>query len=274
MRHKALQQPSVPISRSPTPPLLDPGARLSDGKIRFTEADSDFYLKYLRWRVKHEPTVKRTVLSSELHAKAPHHTVGSWASFYRRHRQEVDIIFNPSLTPSSGEDTVDENSDGDWHSTHQSSRFSRSCNVVYDSGSAREEEFPDTDDDVAKIGVHRAPITPECLRVVARLIVKTEDWGNLSENNQVHLLHEKYPQRTIASWRHCLERKTTEIRQYIRIYESLLRQRAQEKYVDETGSPEIQEIPPPTGSFSKRAHASDASKVPSAKRRAPDTVGQ
>ncbi|TRM66400.1 hypothetical protein BD626DRAFT_487678 [Schizophyllum amplum] len=86
--HADLKTPEPP-SRSPTPPTLIVAAGRGN---KFTPQDRDFFLKFISWRLKENPTLTRGELCDALAQKAPHHSSQSWASYWSNHHDLPDKI--------------------------------------------------------------------------------------------------------------------------------------------------------------------------------------
>ncbi|KAL1679888.1 hypothetical protein EV122DRAFT_263163 [Schizophyllum commune] len=107
--HADLKTPEPP-SRSPTPPTLVVSAGRGN---KFTPQDRDFFLKFISWRLKENPTLSRGELCDALAAKAPHHSSQSWASYWSNHHDLPDKILAAAKEGLSSDEDEDEDASGE-----------------------------------------------------------------------------------------------------------------------------------------------------------------
>ncbi|KAL1748575.1 hypothetical protein HDZ31DRAFT_60308 [Schizophyllum fasciatum] len=114
--HADLKTPEPP-SRSPTPPTLIVAAGRGN---KFTPQDRDFFLKFISWRLKENPTLTRGELCDALAVKAPHHSSQSWASYWSNHHDLPDKILAAAKGGLTSEEDEDASGEDDGGATETS----------------------------------------------------------------------------------------------------------------------------------------------------------
>jgi len=79
-----------PPSRSPTPPAV---VQVGTNGNKYTKEDREYFLNFVVWRLKQNPSLTKKQLCELLHQKAPHHSATSWASHWHQRHDIADKIF-------------------------------------------------------------------------------------------------------------------------------------------------------------------------------------
>ncbi|KAF9566169.1 hypothetical protein CPC08DRAFT_733776 [Agrocybe pediades] len=196
-----------PPSRSPSPPTNVIPHRRGN---KYTQEDREFFVKFVGWRLKQDPTLTRLELCNLLAEKAPHHTAQSWASHWSNNHDVPDKI----LAAARGdENRLDKSSPDEGTQARAKQR------PTYKDPSSTEEseddnsnddassESHDSDDDTPirhysekDMGPKGAPFTKADLHVTAKYISKFPGWDEASSTERWDQYHAKYPQRSAKAW--------------------------------------------------------------------------
>ncbi|KAL4070813.1 hypothetical protein J3A83DRAFT_4245584 [Scleroderma citrinum] len=183
-----------PPSRSPSPPTE---ILLGTHGNRYTPEDRDYFIKFLTWRLKHDPSLTKKQLCDQLAEKAPHHSATSWASHWHSRHDVADKIL------ATYRRTADEESDdlaSDLGSTD--SRKSRSqYRDSSDSETWSDFDFDAaTEDDEAEMGEPGTGFTRGDWCVLARFIART-DWHEMTPKERFDMFVETYDtDRSAKAW--------------------------------------------------------------------------
>jgi hypothetical protein len=147
-----------PPSRSPTPPtkIVPHNGRGN----KFTPEDKDFFLKFVSWRLKEDPSLTRNDLCELLAEKvrlssrmfrsspttvtqAPHHSIQSWYSYWSNNHDLPDKI----LAAAHGEDIDEDDDDDDDESSEEEKIVVRKRPKYKDLSSSEEDGEGDENDD-------------------------------------------------------------------------------------------------------------------------------
>ncbi|KAG6832279.1 hypothetical protein H0H92_003512 [Tricholoma furcatifolium] len=196
-----------PPSRSPTPPtVVIPQGRGN----KYTPEDREFFLKFIAWRLKGDPSLSRLELCALLAEKAPHHTAPSWQSYWSNKHDVPDKI----LAAAKGEEsTHDDESD-----TDEETRRVRRRPKYKDPSSDEEDEDEDEDEEESNaqsepdedepvevlserdMGQKGEPFTDADLYITAKYTLTCPDFNNASARERWGPYSERYPQRSAKSW--------------------------------------------------------------------------
>ncbi|KAG6911548.1 hypothetical protein DXG01_011850 [Tephrocybe rancida] len=201
-----LQIPDPP-SRSPSPPtVVIPAARGN----RYTPEDREFFLKFIAWRLKGDPTLTRNDLCALLAERAPHHTAQSWASHWSNKHDLPDKI----LAAAKGDESESEESEPE----PEAKRAARRRPKYKDSSSEEEEEDEedndaqsepesDGDDDEpikvfseSDMGPKGGSFTDADLYVTAKYTLTLPKFDEASGKERWQPYSERFPQRSAKSW--------------------------------------------------------------------------
>lgn len=82
-----------PPSRSPSPPAIVPNP--SNRPARYTQADDDYLIKFVGWRLKGDPNLTRQEICDKLARKMPNHSANAWLSRWRKFNDGLpDAIYD------------------------------------------------------------------------------------------------------------------------------------------------------------------------------------
>ncbi|KAG5715650.1 hypothetical protein E4T56_gene488 [Termitomyces sp. T112] len=196
-----------PPSRSPSPPTVVIPHRGRGNK--YTPEDRDFFLKFISWRLKGDPSLTRNDLCAMLAEKAPHHTAQSWASYWSNKHDVPDKI----LAAAKGDDYGFEESESEEENIPVRRR------PKYKDLSS-EEEDDDNDDDngqskpgneddddepikvypESEMGQGGEPFTDADLYITAKYTLTCPNFDNVSGKERWEPYSERYPQRSAKSW--------------------------------------------------------------------------
>ncbi|KAF8203835.1 hypothetical protein BJ912DRAFT_941171 [Pholiota molesta] len=119
-------------SRSPTPPT------------RYTPEDREYFIKFVGWRLKQNPSLTRNELCDLIAQKAPHHTAQSWASHWSNNHDVPDKI----LAAARGEEVPGvDGSSSEEESAPMARRPKYKDVTTSEEESGSEDEGDDDDDD-------------------------------------------------------------------------------------------------------------------------------
>ncbi|KAJ7783624.1 hypothetical protein DFH07DRAFT_788477 [Mycena maculata] len=195
-----------PPSRSPSPPTeVIPHNR---GGNKFTPDDRAYFIKFILWRLKGDPTLLRHELIDLLAARVPHHNANSWASYWSNHHDLPDKIL-ASIR-------VEDNEDGgeDDEEPQQKKKPAVQPKPKYTDPSSEselteeeEQESDDDNDDVeipeadeSQMGQRGGPFTKGDLGVVSRHVASFPNWRDTSFNDKWTDFAHRFPQRAAKSW--------------------------------------------------------------------------
>ncbi|KAG5653342.1 hypothetical protein H0H81_000964 [Sphagnurus paluster] len=232
-----------PPSRSPTPPTIVIPHRGRGNK--YTPQDRDFFLKFISWRLKGDPTLTRNDLcallaekvanflvihlhQSLIYIKAPHHTSQSWASYWSNRHDVPDKI----LAAAKG-DEYESNKSSD---SEEEEKITRRRPKYRDSSSEEEDEEKDgeekdeksdaegesdADDDEdeegikvwseSEMGAKGGPFTDADLYVTSKYVAFFPDWEDASGKTRWQPYSDRFPQRSAKSWAEYYRRNEKQI---------------------------------------------------------------
>ncbi|KAH9486601.1 hypothetical protein JR316_0000666 [Psilocybe cubensis] len=203
-----------PPSRSPSPPTNVVPLRGRGHK--YTKEDREFFIKFVGWSLKKDPSLTRLEICERLAEKASHHSAQSWASHWSNNHDVPDKI----LAAARGEE---------YKSSYSSSNEEHDMKVTakrrpkYKDISTSEEESNEGSDvadqhdesednsdgeDLTpllqysdkEMGQRGEPFNDADLYVTAKYIAAFTDWEAASSKERWDPYHEKYPQRSAKSW--------------------------------------------------------------------------
>lgn len=202
-----------PPSRSPSPPTkVIPQGRGN----KYTEEDRQFFLKFISWRLKQDPSLTRNDLCNMLAEKAPHHTAQSWASHWSNRHDVPDKI----LAAARGESVLsdDDDDDDEPELTRPTKRRPRYKEISTDEDEDNDEEEEEDaksegeDDDAeddgkainhyleSEMGQKGDPFTDADLYMVAKHAAKFSRWLDMPSKDRWEPFTEKFTQRSTKSW--------------------------------------------------------------------------
>lgn len=181
-----------PPSRSPTPPTK---IHVGTHGNRYTLEDRDYFIKFITWTLKQDPSLTKRQLCDLLAAKVPHHSSTSWASHWHSRHDLADKIL---ATYRRRADTGEEDANSEPESAvHTSERRSLS---VADSWPDWSDHDADTEDDEADMGEPGTPFTRGDWCMLARFIART-DWHDMTSKERFDTFSESYDtERSAKSW--------------------------------------------------------------------------
>ncbi|KAF7339594.1 hypothetical protein MSAN_02173900 [Mycena sanguinolenta] len=206
-----------PPSRSPSPPTeVIPHNR---GGHKFTPYDREYFIKFIQWRLKSDPTLVRSELCELLAEKAPHHTAQSWAAYWQNHHDLPDKIV---ASAREGEHPDSEDEEPKPKKRKKAARpkykeVSSESELTEDSEQEEQEEQEDepkepedeNDDDIeippfdeSAMGLKGGPFTKADLGVIARHVASftAAEFEEASMQDKWGEIARRYPQRALKSW--------------------------------------------------------------------------
>ncbi|KAF9229127.1 hypothetical protein BS17DRAFT_689378 [Gyrodon lividus] len=205
-----------PPSRSPTPPTLVQSG--SNGN-RYTKEDRDYFINFLMWRLKQNPSLTKKELCEQLHDKAgnhflnsyhaPHHSTTSWASHWHQRHDIADKIlatyrgdYASEEEEGEGEGEEEDNSDGEEDNAE--------CEVVPTTKWPRDRRAQckldfadpnaDTEEDEADMGEPGSVFTRGDWCILARFVAKNY-WDEMTSKERWDTFTDTYDTgRSGKSW--------------------------------------------------------------------------
>ncbi|KAG9314239.1 hypothetical protein JVU11DRAFT_5026 [Chiua virens] len=207
-----------PPSRSPTPPAI---VRIGTHGNKYTKEDREYFIKFLTWRLKQDPSLTKKELCEKLHEKAPHHSVNSWASHWHQRHDIADKIFatyresseagtNDDDDQQNEEEEVEVEEEMKQNDDDEAESEPMSANETSRSkkGMPRSERgFPDfgdpgvdTEEDEADMGEPRSSFTRGDWCTLARFIARNH-WNEMTQKERWQMFCETYEtKRNAKSW--------------------------------------------------------------------------
>ncbi|KAF8913008.1 hypothetical protein CPB84DRAFT_1841435 [Gymnopilus junonius] len=199
-----------PPSRSPSPPTNIIPHRGRGNK--YTKEDRDFFIRFIGWRLKQDPSLTRLDLCNLLAEKAPHHTAQSWASHWSNNHDVPDKI----LAAARGEE-YDSSSESSSTKQEASSRprpkYKDPTTTEESDGSesddekdGRDESVDEEDDKPIRIysekemGQKGDPFTDADLYITAKHIAAFPSWHTATQKGRWESYSQKFPQRSAKAW--------------------------------------------------------------------------
>ncbi|KAJ7076561.1 hypothetical protein B0H15DRAFT_863710 [Mycena belliarum] len=199
-----------PPSRSPSPPTqVIPHNR---GGNKFTPDDRAYFIKFISWRMKGDPTLLRHELCELLAEKAPHHTAQSWASYWSNHHDLPDKIVASMRdgNPGISEDEAPKPKKKTPVARKPNYRDPSSDSELTGTSEDDEEDEPEDEDDSVDIvippadesqmGPRGGPFTKSDLGVVAKHVASFSNFRETSLQDKWADFTRRFPQRTSKSW--------------------------------------------------------------------------
>ncbi|KAJ3560468.1 hypothetical protein NP233_g10820 [Leucocoprinus birnbaumii] len=204
-----------PPSRSPSPPTkVIPQGRGN----KYTEEDRQFFLKFISWRLKQDPSLSRNDLCNMLAEKAPHHTAQSWGSHWSNRHDVPDKI----LAAARGESVISDEDDDDDDDEPEKIRPTKRKPVYKEVSSDEEENEEDEEDEgqsgkaeeddaeddgkpikhysESEMGQKGEPFTDADLYMAAKHAAKFNNWVQMASKDRWEPFAEKFTQRSAKSW--------------------------------------------------------------------------
>ncbi|KAK7694786.1 hypothetical protein QCA50_001974 [Cerrena zonata] len=211
-----IEIPSTP-SRSPTPPTLV--ERCGRSKVKYTEEDLTYFVKYIQWKLKDEPGIFTNEICRQLSENAPHHSLCSWSSFYRRNEHTINRIkarnrrqYTSTRLDNVNDDDLEDGSSSDCSDGNFASDTDSEIIAIAEEGSLEDDEFV--------LGGSGDPIGSPEMRTMARYIERQAEWDGTSSTKRIcwTRFYEQYTQRTTSSWKQMYKRHRLAIDSLARKY--------------------------------------------------------
>ncbi|THV05990.1 hypothetical protein K435DRAFT_773496 [Dendrothele bispora CBS 962.96] len=194
-----------PPSRSPSPPTkIVPHVRGN----RFTEEDREFFIKFVSWRLKVDPSLGRNELCDQLEEKAPHHTSASWQSYWSNHHDLPDKIL-ANAHAQDWEEGEEEEEEEEGSETHYGRRVPRYKEISSDEEEEDNDHSSDDENeditiplsfDESAMGPSGTSFTNADFAIVAKHISTFPDIYAVSFKDKWETFHKRHPQRSAKSW--------------------------------------------------------------------------
>ncbi|KAF8560227.1 hypothetical protein OG21DRAFT_1401960 [Imleria badia] len=196
-----------PPSRSPTPPAV---VQVGNNGNRYTKEDREYFLKFLVWRLKQDPSLTKKDLCELLREKAPHHSASSWASHWHQRHDIADKILATyhDNSEADAEDQEDQQNEEEEVEVEEEIKTededAESRGVIRSEGTFSDFGDPDvdTEEDEADMGEPGSSFTRGDWRLLAKFIAKNH-WDEMSPRERWQSFTEAvrdYPQRPGKSW--------------------------------------------------------------------------
>ncbi|KAL0951400.1 hypothetical protein HGRIS_008096 [Hohenbuehelia grisea] len=210
----------TPPSRSPTPPtIVIPGPRGN----KYTPEDRDYFIKFIGWRLKCDPSLTKQDLCELLAEKVPHHTAGSWNSHWGARHELADRILSAADQDSAdGEGEDDDEDDApvrpaakrsprkrpNYVESSEGENSSSSTDADASGSEEEEDEYRKTKSRPARgggggggKGTSGVPFTDEDFEnMAAHVATMLPEWDSLSRSERWKSFTRKYPKRSEAAW--------------------------------------------------------------------------
>ncbi|KAH9950436.1 hypothetical protein B0H21DRAFT_723370 [Amylocystis lapponica] len=184
-----------PPSREPTPPTRVEFAARGN---KYTEDDQAFFIKFIQWKLKEDPTLAKEPLCTLLSQKVPSHSAPSWSTYWTRHSELPDEILReansnaPRRHAATNRSDSEEGASSDHRSqpSHNEAAVEASIQAEDDDASSSdnesewEAEDADTDDDLNNMGHPGELWTYADLRIMARYIASQPNWDNMARSER------------------------------------------------------------------------------------------
>lgn len=182
-------------SRTPSPPRR-PVKR--GNKYMFTDEDREWFVRYVNYRLKEDPNLKKLDLCAEAGKKAPHHSSNSWLSHWSQQRDYYDARIpryhdHPSrVEPATDSSSSSSEDDGEENDNNASE---------YTSSRSDSTEDTDSEEDIKRMSGAGETLNNADRRVIARWIASHgAEWDNMSFNDRWDPIAKLYPQRNAKAW--------------------------------------------------------------------------
>ncbi|THH18428.1 hypothetical protein EW146_g2549, partial [Bondarzewia mesenterica] len=189
-------------TREPSPPavieILAPGRY--GNRNAFTAEDKDYFIKFVMWALKCDPTLRKAQICSKLAEKASHHSEGSWFSLFTTIALAEEVYaagrgrplrkFHVSDVDDSGVDIKAESELNDDESSGSSEHASSDID---------EDGLESTDDD-GVMGEAGSSFTATDTRMLSKCISCIPNWGDMLYRDRWFRVHLELPQRTERAW--------------------------------------------------------------------------
>ncbi|KAI6108458.1 hypothetical protein EDD16DRAFT_1619579 [Pisolithus croceorrhizus] len=180
-----------PPSRSPTPPTK---IHIGTHGNRYTPEDRDYFIKFITWRLKHDPSSTKKELCDQLAIKVPHHSSTSWASHWHTRHDLADKIL---ATYRRGADAESRASSEPMSIAPTSERHSPPPGDPWPYCS---DQDADTEDDEADMGEPGTPFTRGDWCMFARFMARG-DWDEMAPKERFDTFAESHDtERSAKSW--------------------------------------------------------------------------
>ncbi|KAG6862438.1 hypothetical protein C0995_011878 [Termitomyces sp. Mi166 len=209
-----------PPSRSPSPPTVVIPHRGRGNK--YTPEDRDFFLKFISWRLKGDPSLTRNDLCNMLAEKAPHHTAQSWASYWSNKHDVPDKI----LAAAKGDDYGPEESESEEERNivRRRPKYNELSSEEDGEEKNSQSESDDDDDDdepikvcpESEMGQKGEPFTNADHYITAKYTLTLPNFDTVSGKERWEPYSERYPQRSAKSWAEYYRRNEEMIRRLAR----------------------------------------------------------
>ncbi|PPQ62997.1 hypothetical protein CVT24_006103 [Panaeolus cyanescens] len=216
-------KPPEPPSRSPTPPTHVVASHVGRGN-KYTQEDREFFIKFIGWRLKQDPTLTRNDLCQALAEKAPHHTSQSWASHWSNNHDIPDKI----LAAARGEDFAEGYGSSDDEVIPVKKRqlykdpstTEESTDGENDEGT-EEESDDDSDSSIrsyseSEMGVKGSNFTDADAYICCKYIASVPGWFDMGGKDRWGPFHLKYPERSMKSWAEYYRREEKHLKKIVR----------------------------------------------------------
>ncbi|EKM83559.1 hypothetical protein AGABI1DRAFT_123887 [Agaricus bisporus var. burnettii JB137-S8] len=209
-----------PPTRSPSPPTrVIPQGRGN----KYTEEDRHFFLQFISWRLKQDPSLTRNDLCNMLAEKAPHHSAMSWASHWSNRHDLPDKILAAARGESYVSDEDDDEDDDEPELIRPTKRRPQYRDLTTEDEDEEDEDEDDgqlnkpadddddgddgDDDNEAihhytenQMGQKGEPFTEADLYMASKHAAKYNQWLDMSSKDRWESFSEQFQQRSAKSW--------------------------------------------------------------------------
>ncbi|KIJ21890.1 hypothetical protein PAXINDRAFT_173914 [Paxillus involutus ATCC 200175] len=203
-----------PPSRSPTPPTL---VQLGTNGNKYTKEDRDYFINFLMWQLKRNPSLTKKELCEQLNDKAPHHSATSWASHWHQRHDIADKILATYRRDYGSEEEADEEDEeeDDEEDDAESEAVPSTQTPRSRTGPGTFLDFADpnidTEEDEADMGEPGSAFTRGDWCIIARFIAKNH-WDEMASKERWDTFTDTYEtRRSGKSWAEFYRRNETAI---------------------------------------------------------------
>ncbi|KAF8647940.1 hypothetical protein AX16_006472 [Volvariella volvacea WC 439] len=228
--HTAVKIPEPP-SRSPTPPAKIVPATLGN---KYTPEDREFFHKFIAWRLKQDPTLTRFQLCEMLAQKAPHHTAGSWASYWSNNHDIPDKILatargeedektgggtsdprvGPTNSPILKRPSYAESSSSDGEGYGDNDDGSSSSSETMQQSDNDDQSIQSYDE--SEMGKKGEPFNDADLYITAKHVASYPSWHHATHRDRWESFADRHTERSAKSWAEYYRRYERKIHRLVR----------------------------------------------------------
>jgi len=225
-RHRSTSR--HPDSSIPRPPQIEPTpptkvVKSARGNL-YTAEDKEYFEKYISWALQADPLLTKNEIIAKLAENVPHHSAGSWNSYWLRDSLGDRLILTAQERAPEG--YQDQDSTGDAEEEDD---------IRDDHELAEEASSHDSDEDEAGIPGHGKIFGAAEMRVMAKHVARydPDEWATMTGKQRWFPFHEEHPHRSEKAYG---EKYRTKEKEFLRLAEQY-RRRAERELEEQCGIP-------------------------------------